>query len=181
VILPEGTTLVGEVTFAAPARRFHRTGRLRFLFEQVRVPNQAPSPLLAALHSVEASDNDRVVLDDEGGATVTNSKTRFIAPTLAILALRGSIERDGHEHPDPDGDGTMKGGGSGAGARGVGGFIGLGFLGAVLGQVTRPVGIALSAYGAVKTTYTNVLGKGREVTFQANTPIEVRLAPGPSR
>ena len=29
--------------------------------------------------------------------------------------------------------------------------------------------------------YTNVLGKGREVTFAADTPIQVRLAPGPSQ
>jgi hypothetical protein len=26
--------------------------------------------------------------------------------------------------------------------------------------------------------YSNVLGKGREVTFEADTPIQVRLAPG---
>ena len=50
VILPEGTKLTGEVTFAAPARRFHRNGRLRFLFERVQVPNQPPAPLLGALH-----------------------------------------------------------------------------------------------------------------------------------
>jgi hypothetical protein len=29
--------------------------------------------------------------------------------------------------------------------------------------------------------YTNVLGNGREVVFAADTPIQVRLAPGPSR
>jgi hypothetical protein len=75
----------------------------------------------------------------------------------------------------------MKTAGTGAGARGVGGFIGFGLIGAAVGQVTRPVGVALAAYGAVRTTWANVLGKGREVTFRADTPIEVRLAPGPSR
>jgi hypothetical protein len=145
------------------------------------VPGQTDSPLLGALHAVEASADDRVALDDEGGATLENSKTRFIAPTLALLALHASVERDGHEYADPDGDGTMKSAGSGAGARGVGGFIGFGFLGAALGQITRPIGIAFSAYGAVRTTYANILGPGREVIFPANTPIEIRLAPGPSR
>ena len=56
----------------------------------------------------------------------------------------------------------------------------MGFLGAAVSQITRPVRIAMGAYGAVRTMYKNVLGKGHEVTFAADTPIQVRLAPGPS-
>jgi hypothetical protein len=179
VIFPEGTKLTGEVTFATPARRFHRNGQLRFLFERVQVPNQAPAPLVGALHAIDASSDDRVALDEEGGATLENSKTRFIAPALAILALHASLEGDGHSYADPDGDGSIKTAGSGAGSRGIGGFIGMGFIGAAVSQVTRPVGIAMGVYGAARTIYTNVLGKGREVTFPADTPIQVRLAPGP--
>ena len=181
VILPEGTTLTGVVTLARPARRFHRNGQLRFLFERVQVPNQSSAPLLAALHAIDASDDDHVAVDDEAGATLENSKTRFIAPALALLSLRGSLDGDGHRYADPDGDGSIKSAGSGVGSRGVGGFIGMGLIGAAVSQISRPVGIALSAYGAVRTVYTNVLGKGREVTFTADTPIQVRLAPGPSR
>jgi type IV secretory pathway VirB10-like protein len=180
VVLPEGTTLTGEVTFAAPARRFHRNGQLRFLFERVQVPNQPAAPLLGALHAIDASHDDHVAVDDEGGATLENSKTRFIAPALSLLSLHGSLEGDGHRFADPDGDGSIKTAGSGAGSRGVGGFIGMGLIGAAVSQITRPVGIAMGVYGAVRTVYTNVLGKGREVTFPADTPIQVRLAPGPS-
>jgi hypothetical protein len=179
VILPEGTKLTGEVTFAAPARRFHRNGRLRFLFERVQVPNQPPAPLLGALHAIDASADDRVAVDDEGGATVENSKTRFIAPALSLLSLHASLERDGHRFADPDGDGSIKTAGTGAGSRGLGGFLGMGLLGAAVSQITRPVGIALGVYGAARTTYTNVLGKGHEVIFAEDTPIQVRLAPGP--
>jgi type IV secretory pathway VirB10-like protein len=180
VVLPEGTKLTGEVTFATPARRFHRNGQLRFLFERVQVPNQPSAPLLGALHAIDASADDHVAVDDEGGATLENSKTRFIAPALSLLALHASIEGDGHSYADPDGDGSIRNAGSGAGSRGVGGFIGMGVFGAALSQISRPVGIAFGAYGAVRTIYSNVLGKGREVTFQADTPIQVRLAPGPS-
>ena len=180
VILPEGTKLTGEVTLANPARRFHRNGQLRFLFESIQVPNQPVAPLLGALHAIDASADDHVAVDDEGGATVENSKTRFIAPALSLLTLRGSLEGDGHRFADPDGAGSIKTAGSGVGSRGVGGFIGLGLIGAAVSQITRPVGLALGAYGAVRTIYTNVLGKGREVTFPADTPIQVRLAPGPS-
>jgi hypothetical protein len=178
VILPEGTTLTGEVTFATPARRFHRNGRLRFLFETVHVPNQPPAPLAGALHSVDASEEDRVAVDDEGGTTLENSKTRFIAPALALMSLRASMDADGHRYADPDGDGSIKSAGNGVGSRGVGGFLGMGLIGAAVSQITRPVGIALGVYGAARTVYTNVLGKGREVTFAADTPIQVRLAPG---
>jgi len=179
VILPEGTKLTGEVTFAAPARRFHRNGRLRFLFERVQVPNQPPAPLLGALHAIDAGADDRVAVDDEGGATVENSKARFIAPALSLLSLHASLEGDGHHFADPDGDGSIKTAGSGAGSRGLGGFLGMGLLGAAVGQITRPVGIGLGVYGAAHTIYTNVLGKGREVIFAEDTPIQVRLAPGP--
>jgi type IV secretory pathway VirB10-like protein len=181
VVLPEGTKLTGEVTLAKPARRFHRNGQLRFLFERVQVPNQPPAPLLGALHAIDASDDDHVAVDDEGGATLENSKTRFIAPVLSLITLHASMEHDGHGFADPDGDGSIKTAGSGAGSRGVGGFVGMGLIGAAVSQITRPVGIALGAYGAVRTMYTNVLGKGREVTFPADTPIQVRLAPGPSK
>jgi type IV secretory pathway VirB10-like protein len=180
VILPEGTKLMGEVTFAAPARRFHRNGRLRFLFERVQVPNQEPAPLLGALHAIDASGDEHVAVDDEGGATLENSNTRFIAPALSLLSLHASMEGDGHRFADPDGDGSIKTAGSGVGSRGVGGFVGMGLVGAAVSQITRPVGIAMGVYGAVRTVYTNILGKGREVTFPTDTPIQVRLAPGPS-
>jgi hypothetical protein len=177
VIFPEGTKLTGEVT-ATPARRFHRNGQLRFLFERAG-SESGTRAAPGALHAIDASSDDRLALDDEGGAKLENSNTRFIAPALAILALHASIERDGESHLDPDGDGTIKTAGSGAGARGVGGFIGMGFFGAAVSQITRPLGIAMGVYGAARTIYTNVLGKGREVTFPADTPIQVRLAPGP--
>jgi hypothetical protein len=178
LIFPEGTILTGEVTFATPARSLHRNGQLRFLFESVQVPAAADSsPLLASLHSVHASGDDRVSIDEEGGATLTDSKTRFIAPTLAILALRANLNQ--HDHLDPDGDGHVIHEGT-PGALGVGGFIGAGVVGIPLSLMSRPVGIALSAIGAVRTTYSNVLGKGREVQFPAHTLIQLQLAPGPS-
>jgi hypothetical protein len=180
VILPEGTKLMGEVTLATPARRFHRNGRLRFLFERVQLPNQMQAPLVAALHAIDAGRDERVMLDDEGGATLENSKTRFIVPALSLMALRASLDGDGHRFEDPDGDGTIRTAGSGGGSRAFGGFIGIGVIGAVVGQAMRPVGIALGAYGAARTMYSNVLGKGREVTFTADTPIQVQLAPGSS-
>ena len=59
-------------------------------------------------------------------------------------------------------------------------MFGFGVIGAIVGQLSRPVAIAVSAVGVARTLYTNIFAKGREVTFKADTPIQVRLAPGPS-
>lgn len=177
LIYPEGTILMGEVTFATPARSMHRNGRLRFLFERVQPPSADSAPLLASLTSVHASGDDRLALDEEGGASATNAKTRFIAPTLAILALRANLDQ--HEHLDPDGDGHMVQSGS-PGALSTGGFIGFGLAGIPLSLMSKPLGLAFSAIGAARTTYQNVLGKGRNVQFPADTLIQLQLAPGPS-
>jgi hypothetical protein len=177
LIYPEGTVLTGEVTLAAPARSLHRNGQLRFLFQSVQPPAGEQAPLLASLQAVHASGDDRLAIDEEGGATPTDSKTRFIAPTLAILALRANMDQ--HDHLDPDGDGHMIHSGS-PGALGVGGFMGFGLAGIPLSLVSKPIGLALSAIGAARTTYSNVLGKGRDVRFPADTMIQLQLAPGPT-
>ena len=70
--------------------------------------------------------------------------------------------------------------GGGFGSRGVGGFLGLGLLGVGLSQISRPVGVTLAVVGVVRTVYTNVLGKGKEVSFPADTSIQLQLAPGPT-
>jgi hypothetical protein len=176
LIFPEGTVIDGEVTLAKPARRMHRNGQLRFLFESVHRQAAEPTKMLASLTAIESSEDARLALDDEGGATLKNSKTRFIAPALAILALRGTMDQ--HEHPDPDGDGHMIQSGA-PGARSVGGFLGLGMVGMVAGHFSRPLSVGLSVVGVVRTLHSNVLGRGREVQFPADTNLQLQLAPGP--
>jgi len=178
LIVPEGALIEGTVTQAKPARRLHRNGQLRFLVETIHRSSGEPSSLLASLSGVEVSGDTSVTVDDEGGTTVKNPKTRFIAPALAVLALRANL--DEHEHLDPDGDGHIIRSGS-PGARTTGGFFGLGLLGVALGQFSRPIGVGLSIVGASRTMYKNVLGKGQEVEFPVGTVMQLRLAPGPAR
>ena len=63
--------------------------------------------------------------------------------------------------------------------RGLGGFYGLGLIGAGLSQFSRPVAFGLAALGAVQTVYSTIFGMGKNVSFPADTPIQVQLAPGP--
>jgi hypothetical protein len=180
LILPQGSKLTGEVTFAKPAGRFHHNGQLRVLFEGVDVPERGPDQLRAALYSVEASRSDGITLDEEGGTTVANSNRRFVAPALASLALVSSIHHGGDgEDRDAGLDGGRDYGGGGGGLR-PGGFFAMGLVGVGLAQISRPVSIGLAVVGFVRSTYRNVVGKGREVSFPMDTPIQVRLAPGPT-
>jgi hypothetical protein len=184
LVLPEGSRLTGEVTFAEPAKKFHRNGQLRFLFERVEVPNQESMQMLASLHAIDVSGDDHVVLDDEGGAAMQNSKTRFVEPALALLALRASMNQgEGGERFAGGESGVRATAASGGGgnylARGVGGVIGFGLIGVGLSQVSRPLGIAFGALGAARSVYKNILGKGQELRFQADTPLQLQLAPGP--
>ena len=179
LILPEGTRLKGEVTFARPAQHFHRNGQLRFLFERVEMPDRDAAPLLASLYSVDVGQDDHVAVDDEGGARVTNSKTRFIAPALAVLALRASVDHE-HHRLDGDADDAEEAGAAESGnygSRSVGGFLGFGLAGAALSQISRPLGVAFAVAGVARTVYKNVLGRGQELRFPADTPIQVQLAP----
>lgn len=177
LILPEGTLITGEVTRAKQARHWHRNGQLRVLFESVQSPTLASQPMRAALYSVDAAAGSGVRVDEEGGTTIANSKTRFVAPALALLAFRGSAHQDHELDIDPGEAPHMVAHGN-AGARGLGGLLGFSGIGAVIAQFSRPVAIGLSFVGVGRTVYANVIGKGHEVTFSADTPIQVRLAPG---
>ena len=56
----------------------------------------------------------------------------------------------------------------------------VGLIGAGLGQISQPLGMAFGFVGLARSVYANVFGKGRELHFQADTPIQVQLAPGRS-
>jgi hypothetical protein len=176
LILPEGTSLRGEVTFSQPARRFHRNGKLRFLFESVHVPDAPEQALLGSLYSVESGSGSRLAIDEEGGATSTSSNARFVAPAIGALVLAASMHgalETGSDSPVPE---TIYGSPV---SNLAGGFLGLAAVGAAVAQLSHPAAVALSAYGLARTGYSAIFGKGRDVAFPTDTSIQIRLAPGP--
>jgi hypothetical protein len=181
LILPEGTVLTGEVTYAKSARSFHRNGQLRFLFERVQVPEQGTQVMLASLHAAEVSANDNVAIDEEGGASVPNSAKRFVAPALAWVAFRAVGDHDRYDHDRLGASAAGGAQGANAGGRALGGFSGLGLLGVAIGQVSRPAAVALGLYGLAGSMYVAVFGRGHDVRFQSGTRMQLQLAPGPSK
>src|SRR5262249_58419797 len=135
----EGAILSGEVTFVKKARSFHRSGQLRFLFDTVQAPERKTETLHASLHSVQVDKSARISLDDEGGASVVESKTRFVAPALATLALAGTLNQ--HVDYDTDGLGPETQYGS-FGSITLGGFFRWSLMGLLLTHLSHSLALA---------------------------------------
>ena len=142
------------------------------------MPDGLERDLMASLHAVESSQGDQVRVDEEGGASVANSKARFAAPALAALAVVGSAH--GRLDFDTDGAGPeMQYGGAGSSV--VGGFLGLGLFGIALNQLGNGVTLVTASIGLARTVYSTVFARGREISFPVDTAIEIQLAPGPPK
>ena len=178
LIFPEGTRVSGEVTFAKGARRFHRNGQLRMLFNEIQAEAGGPEPLLASLHAAESERSARLSVDDEGGATLTNTKARFIAPAISAVAVGTSFLREGIHDPGEPGYSPAATEPSTLGT-GASGFAALGVLGMGVSQAYRPAGVALGIAGLARNLYGSIVGKGREVSFVAGTRIQIQLAADP--
>lgn len=177
LIVPEGSRLEGTVARAKAARRLRRNGDLRFTFHRLDLPHAGapPETIQASVQRIEAAKNARLKLDSEGGVNVAPSKKKYVAPVLSLfLAVQAAT-------PDRDavsGDvaGAVPGQGGAAGKVLAGGW-GFGLVGSALSLATksRAVTAALGFYGAAWSIYSNLLTRGRDVVFPANTPMEIRL------
>jgi hypothetical protein len=184
LVLPEGTRLVGAVTLAKGARSFHRAGRLRFNFQKVELPAEvanlkpsAPGPepstltTQATLADAEGSGSAPIKVDSEGGVKAQESKTRFIAPVIALLLANKSADNDAERH----GAGAVSGPNANVAGRTLGGASGFGLVGMALSQSSPYVGMAFGYYGLAWSVYSNVIAKGGEVQFNKNAMMDIRF------
>src|SRR5262249_9490627 len=110
-----------------------------------------------------------------------NSKTRFIAPALAIVALQRSTDQHERRFDNDADDGERVSGQGNFLGRGVAGWFGFSLLGTGVGLLSRPMAIGFGVYGAARSVYNNVLSKGRDVVFPVDTQIQVQVSPGADR
>jgi hypothetical protein len=136
LVLPEGTRLIGTVTAAKKARSFHRAGQLRFQFQNVELPAEianlrpdSPTPALlkiqATLEAAEGNGTTPIKVDSEGGVQAQESKTRFIAPVIALIIASRAADGVEEHHRDRG----AKGGDANVSGRTIGGASGFGLLG----------------------------------------------------
>ena len=182
LILPEGTRVTGSVTTAHAARFFHRGGQLRFNFQSVTlVPGLAaaaqetPRKTLGVLDAAEGSGKNPIKVDDEGGVKAQESKTRFIAPTLAAIIAMKSLDNDADRRTG--GEAERNGGG-----RTLAGGSGFGLLGALAAQTSRSLSSALGFYG-LGGRFTRTSSHGARRSNSTEMPLSIfdseRARPSP--
>jgi len=184
LIFPEGTRLEGTVVQARPARRWHRNGQLAFLFTRIQPPSSLTpnAPIVqdidGRLESVEVQSKEmgNVQLDEEGGVAITESKSRFVVPAVALM-MASRAGDDGHQDAAELAPGQTSVYRNNYLGRMVGGGLGFGLLGSVLGRVSRPLGVGLGFSAAAQSIYLNVVARGKEVSLPVDTPIEIRFGP----
>ena len=166
LLIPEGSRLAGDIVEAQPARRFHRNGKLQFVFRQIRLPEGAMQSTQGYLEGVEADFTSHLALDAEGVARATSPKTRFIFPAIAVIVAGLSFHQDYNAQGVPDQD---------IGGRAESGAVGLGLIGTLLAQASRNLASGIAFAGAGFSVYSTFIARGADVILPANTPIKVSL------
>jgi hypothetical protein len=200
LILPEGTRVDGSVVFVKRAGWFHHTGRLRFNFQNLELPevagllalpptdtpSQAPRAAqekekrleVRTLGTLSAAEGDKAPLkvDSEGGVQATESKTRFLGTAVALLIARAAGDNDPVRAPSVGGSrGAVIGQRANVGGRTLGGGLGFGLLGTIAAQSSRNVGAALGYYGLAWSVFSTVVARGPEVHFEKNAVVDIGL------
>jgi hypothetical protein len=168
LLIPEGSRLHGDVVEVHPARRFHRNGRVFFVFRRIELKAGASQAIRGYVEGVEANFDAHLALDSEGAARVTSPKTRFIFPAVAAAVAGLSLHQDYNSHGIPDQD---------IGGRAESGAVGLGLIGTVLAQASRTLASSIAFTGAGFSLYSTFIARGADVLLPVNTPVKIGFAP----
>jgi len=190
LVLPEGTHLGGTVVAARRARWLHRSGQLRFNFREIELPAEVarlpvtapsatPRPVQeklkfrteAGLQAAESTGEAPLKVDREGGVQAKESKTRFLAATMAVMIAR----RAGDNDPLRNQSRQIVGQSQNVGGRTLGGGFGFGLLGTAIAQSSRYVGTAFGYYGMAWSLYATLIARGAEVQFGKNAMVDIRF------
>jgi hypothetical protein len=166
LLIPEGSRLFGNVVEAQPARRFHRNGKVLFVFHQIKLPVGAVQGIQGYLEGVEADFNAHLALDSEGATRARSPKTRFIFPIIASAVAGLSLHQDYNSQGIPDQD---------IAGRAESGAVGLGLIGTLLAQTSRTLASTIAFAGAGFSVYSNFIARGEDVVLPVNTPVIVSL------
>ena len=168
LLVPQGSRFRGEIVDARGARRFHRNGKLLFVFRQLQTPGGAAQSGQGYLEGGEADWDSHVALNSEGAMRAKSPKSRFIFPAIAVAVTGLSFHQDVNAQGVPDQD---------IGGRAESGAVGLGLIGTVLAQTSRPLASGIAFAGAAFSVYSTFLARGEEVVLPVNTPLRVSLKP----
>jgi hypothetical protein len=167
IAIPQGSTLIGAVTRAKPARKFGRTGVLTFNFRQLQVPHEEARTIETRLTGADSPRD--IALNSEGQAK-SKPQDKITLPIILALMASRPLDQDHHDSADA---------GNGLGKNAVGGAAGLGLVGTVIGLtgVSPNVAAGIGYYGAARAFYYRWIAKGQKIDFAKNTRIVVETTP----
>ncbi len=162
--IPQGSQLIGTVTQAKAARWFGRSGKLRFRFRELKLPDGLSQHVDGTLTGADASKSSDLQLDAEGGAQPKSTNRAAIPLALTLLAGRAF-----------DDDGSVAGNSAVA-------SNGFGIVGRVVGIVasSRNLSAGIGFYAAGLSFYERWVARGHDVVFRKDTRIEVTTSPSRS-
>jgi hypothetical protein len=172
LLLPTDSRIVGKVMHAKPAGKLHHNGELRVVFEKIETPEGQTQAMHGSLEGVEVASSANMKLDGEGGARTTDSKSRYLATGLSILALAAAVH--------PESDPGLPDGLADPGERGIAGGSGFKLVGAIMSLTTdsKTFSSAMGFYGAGMSVYSHFLSRGKDVVFPKDTPVEITFERG---
>jgi hypothetical protein len=165
IAVPEGSTMIGAVTQAKPARMFGRAGTLHFDFRQLVLPTVTQN-VQSSLTEADSASDQKLALDSEGQVK-PKPQDKFLVPlTLLYLAARPL---------DVDADD----GASGAFGKNAVASNSLGFIGFIIGTAAQQRNIAagIGYYGAAVSIYERWIKRGRDITFVRDTRVVLQTTP----
>jgi hypothetical protein len=167
IAIPQGSTLIGNVTRAKPARKFGRTGVLTFSFGQLQVPHEETRIVETRL---TGADSARDIALTSEGQPKSKPQDKISLPILLALMASRPLDQD---------EGKIGGGGNMLGKNAVGGAAGLGLVGTIISLtgISSNAAAGIGYYGAARAVYYRWIAKGQKIDFAKNTRIVVETTP----
>lgn len=166
VAVPVGSTIVGTVTRARPARSFGRTGTLRFDFRQLILPTGQTQTVQTSITGVDSAAGQNLALNSEGQVK-PKPQDKILVPLLLVALAASPL------HQDHD-DGSLELFRKNATASNS-----IGVIGFIIGTATGSANISsgFGAYGAALSIYNRWIKRGHEVSFTQDTRIVLQTTP----
>ena len=202
LILPANSRLVGEVIKAKSARKLHRNGELRVIFEHIETSDEGVQALAQVQRELQAQA-ERSQTAAERSQVQTQAQSQAMIGNLEGVEVdrRANIQLDeeGGAHTTTSKTRYLSSGlavmlaaaashtevergtteMAGPGVRSAAGGSGFRLTGALLSLVAKstPVSVALGAYGASTSIYANFISRGHDVILPKDTPLEIGFGP----
>lgn len=93
-VIPEGSTMEGEIVHCKRPRRLRRAGQMRLAFGKVNLPDGGALELTAAVNTLEALRDSRMTLDAEGTIRAGAATKKRAALDLGLAYVVGKVADD---------------------------------------------------------------------------------------